>query len=95
MHAKKRGGFLDGVAVLVDQAAGVCNLCRGEGRARPEFHASGLGSYAAGSGPVDAEVWYDAPARVLHNIQYSLSSILGDSIARQGGGRRKSRVGVA
>ena len=53
MHAKKGGGFLGGVAVLVDQAAGVRNLRRGEGRARPELHAAGLGGHAPGSGPVD------------------------------------------
>ncbi len=53
MHAKKGGGLLGSVAVLVDQAAGVLNLRLSEGGARPELHASGLGGHAPGSGPVD------------------------------------------
>ena len=53
MHGQQLGRFLHRPAVTVDQLAGVLDLRRGEGRARAELHASGLGRFPAVPGAVD------------------------------------------
>ena len=56
VDAKEDGGILDGVAVLVDEAASVLDSLRGESRPQRKLHAPRLGRYAAGPGASDDRV---------------------------------------
>ena len=53
MHAQQRGRLFDRPAFLVDQLAGMVDLCAGQYGLRPKLHASGFGRLAAAPGAVD------------------------------------------